>query len=162
MDNNKYNSLSFRIWIDFNNPDEPKKEVEGSESEDDNRIQKQIRLKNNRIREDVFAYLRASMMQKHTQEQKEHLLLTTPVDPKFEMLMAACAVNLFTSLLNTRFKTSLEDDLVLLKDTDMPMRKRFAVMHRRDCKQILMNNITICQILARVLALIQVESEKNP
>lgn len=69
--------MSFRVWIDFNdglqNPP-PKKEKkpkaneddESEESEeddqDDNKVCKTIRLKMHKIREDVFAYLRTSLM----------------------------------------------------------------------------------------------------
>jgi hypothetical protein len=56
-------------------------------------------LKLHKIREDVFAYLRTSLMQKYDASVKEHLLVSTPVDPDFELLVVACAINLFTNLL---------------------------------------------------------------
>lgn len=79
---NKYNSLTFRVWLDFSDPSNP-----GTD-----RIQRRLRLKHDRIKEDVLAYLRASIMQKYTAEQKEHLLVSTPVDIQFEMLMCGCAI----------------------------------------------------------------------
>jgi len=87
--------------------------------------------------------------------------VSTPVDPEFEMLVIACAINLFENLLQARFKTSAQEDLIILQQ-DIPMRKRFAVMHRYDCKTILTNNIRLAQILLRILARIVEETRKQP
>lgn len=87
MDNNKYNSLTFRVWLDFADKSLPP----ASDSEEDQRVQKIIRLKLHKIGDDVFAYLRASLMQK---QKKDHLLVSTPVDPEFELLVVACAIKL--------------------------------------------------------------------
>jgi hypothetical protein len=72
LEYNKYNSLAFRVWLDFNDPNAPKKEKlpkdsDEYESEEDsdeqnNKISKTIRLKMHKIREDLFAYLRSSLM----------------------------------------------------------------------------------------------------
>lgn len=139
LENNKYNSLSFRVWLDFNDKQKymPKKNDEyNSEEEEEiakNKICKAIRLKRNRLREDVFAYLRASLMQKPEHKEKTHLLVSTPVDAEFELLVVACAINLLQGLLNARFKSKIEEDKQLLKRTDISMRLRFAVQHRLDC-----------------------------
>ena len=65
--------------------------------------------------------------------------------------MLACTINLLQNLLSSRFTTSVKDDTELLKQ-EIPMRLRFAIMHRLDCKQILQSNIKTCQILMRILA----------
>lgn len=96
--------------------------------------------------------MRTTLMQKYDKDLKEHLLVSTPVDPEFELLMVACTVNLLDGLRTSRFKSTREDDMALLKQSDLPIRKRFAVQHRLDCKNILHSNITLCQILARILA----------
>ena len=64
LENNKYNSLQFQVILDFNKKEEEKKkeEEQESEEEDDNKISKVIKLKNNRIRDDFFAYVRMSLM----------------------------------------------------------------------------------------------------
>jgi len=102
LENNKYNSLSFRVWLDFNDkskvkpPKTPGDEEydEDEDPENANKICKTIRLKKHRLREDVFAYLRTSLMQKEDHKGKVHLLISSPVDPEFELLTVACAVNL--------------------------------------------------------------------
>lgn len=58
--------------------------------------------------------------------------------------------------------TTLAEDLELLKKEDLPHRVRLAVMHRSDCKKIVERNIKLFNILARILALIHIESQKNP
>lgn len=113
-----------------------------------------------KIREDLFAYLRASLMQKKEQSHKQHLLISTPVDPDFELLVTACAINLLQGLLTARFKTSIEEDEQILARSDISMRVRFAVMHRVDCKRILTSNINILNILVRILAKLQFASEE--
>ncbi len=64
------------MWLDFTDPNAAaKKEKKQSDSEYDdeeseseqNKISKTIRLKMHKIREDLFAYLRASLMQKKEQ-----------------------------------------------------------------------------------------------
>ena len=66
--------------------------------------------------------------------------------------MVANCIVLFENLLKARFKTSTEEDRKILADQTISMRKRFAIMHRLDCKTILESNINICNILARILA----------
>ena len=116
-----------------------------------------IKLKKNRIRDDFFAYVRMSLMQKFEKDNKmkEHILVSSPVDIEFEMFVLALAVNLLNSLLAKRFNTSLEEDLEILKRTDLPYRKRLAVMYRRESKLILHSNIKLCNILIHILARLQ-------
>lgn len=68
------------------------------------------------------------------------------------MLVVACTINLFKGLLNSRFKTPLEKDRELLKDPNLPIRHRFAIIHRMNAKEILSENINYCNILMRLLA----------
>ena len=75
----------------------------------------------------MFAYLRASLMQKPEHKEKVHLLISTPVDAEFELLVVACSIHLLEGLLKARFKTSTEEDLKLLERDDINMRIRFAV-----------------------------------
>lgn len=106
--------MAFRVWLDFADkskitpPNLPNQEEYDSEEDPAtaNRICKTIRLKKNRLREDVFAYLRASLMQKPDHKSKVHLLISSPVDPEFELLTVACAVNLLQGLLTARFKST--------------------------------------------------------
>ena len=165
MNNNKYNSLSFRVWINFNWQKEKQKEelkkLNGKEGEDsnsdseeekDNRISKIIRLKKGRFNEEVFAYLRANLINTYSGKNLPYLLVSSPVDAEFEMLVVACTINLFKGLLNSRFKTPLEKDRELLKDPNLPIRHRFAIIHRMNAKEILSENINYCNILMRLLA----------
>jgi len=63
LGHNKYNSLAFKVWLDFNKKSEDKKPTNINDlEEDDNRISKIIKLKPHMIREELFAYLRTSIM----------------------------------------------------------------------------------------------------
>jgi len=63
-----------------------------------------------------LAYFRTSIIKKKHDSvtAKEHILVSSPVDPEFEMLVLACSINLFESLLQARFKTTVEEDLAIL------------------------------------------------
>lgn len=69
-----------------------------------------MRLKSNHINEEILAYLRANLLNTYKGKNLEHLLVSSPVDSEFEMLVVACTINLLKGLLTTRFKTSLEED----------------------------------------------------
>ena len=68
------------------------------------------------------------------------------------MLVVACTINLLKGLMTSRFKTPLEKDKALLADKSLPIRQRFAILHRMNAKEILEENINYCQILMRLLA----------
>ena len=167
LNNNKYNSLSFRVWINFNwqkahqkeldkaaKEGEAAKDLSSSDDEDekDNRISKVIRLKKNRIGEEIFAYIRANLLNTYKGKNLEYLLVSAPVDAEFEMLVVACTINLLKGLLASRFKKSLDDDKKLLEDTTISYRKRFAILHRMNAKEVLNSNIKHCEILIRLIA----------
>lgn len=98
-----------------------------------------IRLKKSRIRDDFFAYVRMSLMQKFEKDNKMkgHILVSSPVDLEFEMFMIALAVNLLNSLLERRFKTTIQEDEEILKKKDLPHWKYLAVAYRHESKVIL-------------------------
>ena len=165
LNNNKYNSLSFRVWVNFNWQEEKKKDEErkttkteedsddsSNEQDKDNRISKVIRLKRNRFNEEIFAYLRANLLNTYKGKNLPYLLVSAPVDAEFEMLVIACTINLLKGLMTSRFKTPLETDHELLRDPALPIRQRFAVLHRMNAKEILTENINYCNILMRLLA----------
>ena len=90
----------------------PLEESSDSDKEDekDNRISKIIRLKKNRLSEEIFAYLRANLLNTYKGKNLEYLLVSAPVDAEFEMLVVACTINLLKGLMSSRFKTTAEDD----------------------------------------------------
>lgn len=107
------------MWINFNWNKNKKEVKEGEKSEeiknenendDDNKISKVIRLKRDRLNEDIFAYLRANLLNTYKGKNLEHLLVSAPVDSEFEMLVVGCSINLMQGLLTSRFKTSYESD----------------------------------------------------
>ena len=78
-------------------------------------------------------------------------MVSAPVDAEFEMLVVACTINLLKGLNTSRFKTPVEEDRRMLQDPNLPIRKRFAILHRMNAKEILNANIKMCEILMRIL-----------
>ena len=63
LQKNKYNALSFRVWLDFRPKDQ---QAAGTEMDsEENRISKILKLKKDRIKEDLLAYIRMSLIQKN-------------------------------------------------------------------------------------------------
>ena len=55
----------------------------------------------------------------------------------------------------------MEQDREELARSDLSWRKRCAIMHRLNCKEILTSNINLCNVLMRILANLQVELAKG-
>ena len=146
-----------------NGQEEEKKGPATQEEEEDNKISKVIKLKKGRIRDDFFAYVRMSLMQRFEKDNKMkgHILVSSPVDLEFEMFILALAVNLLNTLLEKRFATTIEQDTEILKQKDLPYQKRLAVEYRRESKLILQSNIKLCNVLCHVLARLQAEMNKG-
>ena len=117
--------MSFRVWLDFRNKDATKdpakqeeqkrKALEDDSDDEDNRISKVLKLKHNRLKDDLLAYIRMSLIQKNEKDTgekvKDNILISTPVDIEFEMLTLGCAIHLLEQLLSSRFKSvSVEAD----------------------------------------------------
>ena len=76
-------------------------------STDEMKVSKMITLKEFKLRDEAFAYIRANLMNQREQEliekgdtalQDQHLLVSSPVDPEFEMLVVGCTINLLEGL----------------------------------------------------------------
>ena len=94
-------------------------------------------------------------------KMKGHILVSSPVDLEFEMFMIALAVNLLNSLLERRFKTTIQEDEEILKKKDLPHWKYLAVAYRHESKVILQSNIRLCNVLCHILARLQAEMNKG-
>jgi hypothetical protein len=85
-------------------------------------------------------------------DQHKHLLVSSPVDPQFEMLIVGCAINLLDGFQKAQFRGPLEKDLEMLKMESLSSRKRIAITNRVGQKQILLANVNLLNILMRILA----------
>jgi hypothetical protein len=101
--NNKYNSLGFKVFV--NNPNQKK---EDPIDEEGSRYQKIIRLKKDKLCEDLLQYLRANLIFSYKGDKKELLLVSSPVDIDFELFSVSCALNLMKNMMNTKYPTTLK------------------------------------------------------
>lgn len=174
LQNNKYNSLRFKVWVDFTKDEKERMEAferkraekqkrreerKGSsdssdDSEDDgldNRVKKSICLKMDSLSEDLLAYFRVTLSQKFEESKRAHILVSTPVDVEFEMLVIACGINLLNDFFGKRFKTTLAEDIEALKNPDLSYNARLCLTNRIDLKRILSCNVKICNVLIHIL-----------
>lgn len=157
---NKYNSLRFKVNLDFS----WRQRQSGERKDEEMVCSKMITLKENRLKDEVFSYIRANLIknQKNEDEKKgSHLLLSSPVDLQFELLVVGCTINLLEGLRKTKFKTSIEQDKDFLTMPGISQRKATAIMHRIGQQQILQNNLTLLNILLRILARLKSEPDKE-
>lgn len=103
------------------------------------------------LSEDILAYFRVTLLPKFDEKKKASILVSTPVDVEFEMLVIACSINLLQDFLEKRFKTTLEFDLEAMKNTQLPWRLRLCLINRIDLKNILHSNIKLFNILIHIL-----------
>lgn len=86
------------MWLDFRSKDSQGNKAAVEEDIDENRISKVIKLKENRIKDDLLAYIRMSLIQKSENQTgekvKDNILISTPVDIEFEMLTLGCTIHL--------------------------------------------------------------------
>ena len=157
---NVFNNLCFSANIDFSQKiGDPKNE----NADEENIIRKQISLKQDRLIEDLLAYIRMSIIEKQAEAKKlkEHILMSTPVDIEFELLVMACTIQLLQSLISSRFATTLEQDEEELKQEGLSSRRITAIRYRMSSKRVIMSNMNLCNIMIRILARLQAEINKG-
>lgn len=93
---NKYNSLGFKVFLNYS-----------SDGGAEDRFQKIIKIKLNKLSDSLLQYLRASLIfsyrDKHgnaSNNYLKHLLVSVPVDPSFEIHILETGLNLTSMLLN--------------------------------------------------------------
>lgn len=118
LHSNKYDALTFKINLDFGWKDKVEKAKDAGGQHGEEKVSKLITLKEKRLKDEVFAYVRANLINKKDKERKDgqsedkqsHLLVSQPVDPEFEMLVIACVINLLEGLHATKYTSTLESD----------------------------------------------------
>ena len=70
-------------------------------------------------------------------------MVSSPVDPEFELLVIGCTINLLEGLKKSKFRHSIEKDKEYLKMPTLSYRKRIAITHRIGLKTILQKNIDL-------------------
>ena len=140
--------------------------MEAKTKDDLQKVTKMIKLKKEKLRDEILAYFRANIMHQQDKEHQQkivdkaaasndpkkvfvyegtasivdgqsskpdhhkHLLVSSPVDPQFEMLVVACTINLLESLQKSKFRGPLDKDLEMLKMDSLSSRKRIALTNR--------------------------------
>ena len=97
---NKYNSIGFKVFLNYH--EEGRQEC----------FQKIIRIKKNKLSEELLQYLRASLIFSFkkkfgTEENNFHqkLLVSAPADCNFELYILKTGIDLIKSLLWTKYPT---------------------------------------------------------
>ncbi len=90
---------------------------DGDKNEQQFRYQKILKLKKNKLSEDLLQYLRANLIfsyrTDHGNEKNNHyqdLLVSSPVSIDFEIYILSQGIGLVTNLLENKFPTSVKED----------------------------------------------------
>ena len=97
---NKYNSLSFRIWIDAGRQKELDAKFAAGDTSEVQKDSRTIRLKLFKLNLDLLAYMRKTLLVKYKGDNMTKLLVSKPVDFQFELIVVQCTINLLKGLLN--------------------------------------------------------------
>ena len=132
---NKYNSLGFKVFVKYD-----------SRGTDQNYFEKVIKMKKNKLSEELLQYLRANIIFTYRKQhgtpqngQLRDILVSTPVDLDFEIKIVEMGLGLVYNILVTKYATTLEEDQELLKNQDLGWRKYLAVTHRTAQKELLLD-----------------------
>mmetsp|Transcript_16030 Transcript_16030/g.15450 ORF Transcript_16030/g.15450 Transcript_16030/m.15450 type:complete len:201 (+) Transcript_16030:607-1209(+) len=132
---NKYNSLGFKVFVNFKKQNNEEKKEEDN---DKSHYQKIIKLKHDRLSEELLEYLRANLIFTYKGANKERILVSVPVDLDFELFIVATAQNLVNQMLGSKYATTLLQDYQLLAQHNaLGFRKMMAMIHRINQKEIL-------------------------
>eukprot|EP00347_Sterkiella_histriomuscorum_P011977 403370373 len=122
LQDNKYNSITLRVYVTLNNKHFKEQADSSSQSKEimqalglEQRISKYLKLKKDKLNEDLLAYMRASLLSSYQGDKNhEFILISAPVEIKFEQQVLLSAITLLKNLLDNRFKTSMAEDIKLL------------------------------------------------
>lgn len=166
LQDNRYNSLSFRLWMNkstLSNTNPPKKilfkdyisekewtekEV-GEEKSSPKDLTKEFRIKIGTFCADVLAYLRAQLLLTYKGTDLQRVMVTIPTSIPYEEFVIDYAISMFIEIKN-QYKTSMYQDEELLKDRSMDFRKRFAVVYRYEQKRIADLQIQLLKIVLNI------------
>ncbi len=81
--------------------------------------------------------MRVNLISGYKGPNKLNLVVSSPVDIEFEIYILTCALNLMTGMLNTKYTTTLEEDLKLFSEPIENGRLYLALVHRITQKEIL-------------------------
>lgn len=153
--NNKYNSLGFKVFVNYQPKEKAQSGAVLSEENNESRFQKIIRLKRDKLCEDLLQYLRANLIFTYKGPNKERLLVSCPVDLDFELFVVACGLNLMRNMMNNKYDTTLEQDRRLLAQIQDNWRFKLGLIHRITQKEILNDQVSLLSILLRILCRIK-------
>ena len=145
---NKYNSLGIKVFVNYD-----------TDEIGEVRHQKILKLKPDKLAEDLLQYLRANLIfsyrKSHGSVQNNYhqdLLVSSPVNFDFEIYILKQGIGLVTNLLNNKFPTSIKEDLEILSQTDIPWRLYLAVTHRVTQKECLRSQE---KLLTQLLSIVE-------
>jgi hypothetical protein len=100
--------------------------------------------------------LRANLVFTYKGENREKLLVSSPVDIEFELFVVSCGLNLIKNMMNTKYDTTLGQDKKILSQINKEnWRFKLALIHRMTQKEILNDQVRLLSILLRILSSIK-------
>lgn len=120
-------------------------------------------MKLHKVSLDLLQYLRANLVFSfhfNPPTVRNQVTVSTPLDTSFELKCIHEGINLVKSMLQTKFKTTYEEDLVIfdkLQEGTLdpmpknPWRLKLALIHRINQKEILLGQIKYFGLLQAIL-----------
>jgi len=112
----------------------------------------EVRLKKNKLSIPLINSARKATLKRYTGAKKDKLLPDQPVDYEFEIYVISLCCGMLKEYYLSRFKTSVKDDKKMLEDKSISGRKRFAIIHRLEAKEIIISNMRLFELLMQILS----------
>eukprot|EP00347_Sterkiella_histriomuscorum_P010279 403376910 len=147
----------------LNSSDDQNDEFDSESSSEDDQVleeqktsqhQKIIRLKREKLCEELLQYLRANMIFTDKFKENRRILASSPVEIQFELHIISIAISLLRNMLTTKYSTTLGEDKELMSEIQHSdkYRLKLALIHRINQKEILADQIKLLSILLRILS----------
>jgi len=134
MFDNKYNSVKFRVvCVNKKNPSE-------------NEVLGDVKLKKNKLSFPLLKHVRSAAIKFSGKEMNADW----PTDCKLEIRVLGLCSKMLKNYYKSRYTTTVREDKKLLSD-NITEHKKYAVILRMEAKEILISNITLLELLIKIL-----------
>ena len=151
---NKYNYLGIKVFVNYDN----------DQNGQNNQQQKVLKLKHNKLAEDLLQYLRANLIFLYRKNNGsvqnnycQDLLVSSPVNFDFEIYILKQGISLVTNLLD-KFPTTIQEDMNILAQKNVSWRLQLAVTHRITQKECLTSQ---AKLLEQLLSIVEDAKESK-
>ncbi|KRX01136.1 hypothetical protein PPERSA_08237 [Pseudocohnilembus persalinus] len=140
----------FNDYISYNEWEEDKYKYQGVVY-DIEQFTKEFRLKKSKIAEDFITFLRVKLLKVYKESDFFQVKITLPSSFQFEIQVLEAGLKYMKQIQKSKEVSPLEEDLKLLEQPNLPWKLRFAIIFRKEQKEIIKIQIQLFQLAISIL-----------